>query len=63
MSLRDGPIWTRFAAQLISFIGEQTRWTTGGEHRECVWCGKVTQRRETWIEPVARERWVTQKSA
>jgi hypothetical protein len=38
------------------FVGDETRWLVDGEKRECMWCGKAKQRRETYQVP--RTRWI-----
>jgi hypothetical protein len=44
------------------FVGDQTRWRTAGEHRSCLWCGKMTQTLRRWTETkvVERESWEPQ---
>lgn len=42
----------------MHFIGDETRWRVRGDERECLWCGRVTQRRETYEHTTTRERWV-----
>lgn len=44
-------------AHCISFIGSETRWKIDGDHRSCIWCGKVSQRLKRWTETVQRTRW------
>lgn len=39
------------------FIGDDTRWKIDGDTRQCVWCGKATQRLKRWTEEVQREKW------
>jgi len=39
------------------FIGEETRWSTTGDTRECLWCGRHTQHLRRWTETINRERW------
>ena len=40
----------------MSFVGDETRWLVDGDRRECMWCGRAKQRRETYHVP--RQRWV-----
>ncbi|MCK9394266.1 MAG: hypothetical protein M0Q44_01580 [Methylobacter sp.] len=41
----------------IYFVGDDTRWRTAGDHRECLWCGTHAQRQLRWVEPVDRSAW------
>lgn len=43
------------------FIGDNTRWRVDGDHRSCLWCGKVSQQLKRWTETktVQHEEWVT----
>ena len=41
----------------MSFVGDDTRWTTNGEKRDCMWCGKASQRMRRWTETVERTEW------
>jgi len=44
-------------AHSMYFTGDETRWKTDGETRECLWCGNHSQTLRHWIEPVERRRW------
>jgi len=41
----------------MGFLGDDTRWATSGETRECVWCGKARQRLTRWTETIDRVGW------
>jgi hypothetical protein len=58
--------WTNYTAigrcaidpgHKMYFTGDDTRWQTTGDHRECLWCGNHTQKLRRWIEPVERSAW------
>ena len=58
--------WTRYTAvgrcaidpeHKMHFVGDDTRWRTNGEHRECLWCGAHAQKLRRWVEPVERSAW------
>jgi hypothetical protein len=44
-------------AHKMHFVGDDARWRTNGEHRECLWCGKHSQKLRLWVEPVERSAW------
>ena len=44
-------------AHKMHFVGDDTRWRTNGEHRECLWCGAHAQKLRRWGEPVERSAW------
>ena len=44
-------------AHKMHFVGDDTRWRTNGEHRECLWCGAHAQKLRRWVEPVERSAW------
>ena len=44
-------------AHKMHFVGDDTRWRTNGEHRECLWCGAHAQKLRRWVEPVERSVW------
>jgi hypothetical protein len=39
----------------ICFINDESRWSVNGAHRDCVWCGKASQR----LAAVTHTEWVT----
>lgn len=39
------------------FTGDETRWKEHGDTRECLWCGRRTEKLETWTETVLRKAW------
>ncbi len=41
----------------MHFVGDDTRWRTSGDHRECLWCGAHAQKLRRWVEPVERSAW------
>lgn len=43
----------------MHFVDDATRWRGGIDERECLWCGKVRQRRERYTRTTEYERWVT----
>lgn len=45
-------------AHRMGFVGDDTRWTTNGDQRDCLWCGKASQRMRRWTETVERSEWV-----
>lgn len=45
-------------AHVIAFTGDETRWENHEDHRNCRWCGQVTQYKKTFTETITRERWV-----
>ena len=58
--------WARYTAlgrcaidptHKMHFVGDDTRWRTNGEHRECLWCGEHAQKLRRWVEPVERSAW------
>ena len=44
-------------AHQMHFVGDDTRWRTNGEYRECLWCGAHAQKLRRWVEPVERSAW------
>lgn len=44
-------------AHKMYFVGDDTRWQTAGNHRECLWCGAHVQRLRRWVESVERSAW------
>ena len=46
-------------AHSMYFTGDDTRWKTEGDTRNCQWCGNNSQTLRRWIEPVERQRWET----
>lgn len=42
----------------IAFVGEETRWKTEGDKRECLWCGNFTQILVIQHKVIERRRWV-----
>lgn len=60
--------WERYAAvgrcaidqaHAMHFTGDESRWQTEGDTRECLWCGNHSQTLRRWIDPVERQRWET----
>jgi hypothetical protein len=60
--------WTRYTADgrcaidpehKMHFVGDDTRWRTTGDHRECLWCGNHSQKLRRWVEQIqiARSAW------
>jgi len=45
-------------AHQMHFIGDDTRWSIKGDQRDCLWCGKASQRMRRWTETVQRSEWV-----
>lgn len=45
-------------AHKMHFVGDDTRWTIKGDQRDCLWCGKASQRMRRWTEAVERSKWV-----
>jgi hypothetical protein len=43
----------------MHFVGDDTRWRTAGDHRECLWCGAHSQKLRRWVESVDRSAWET----
>ena len=41
----------------MHFVGDDTRWRTTGDHRECLWCRNHLQKLRRWVEPVERSAW------
>ena len=44
-----------------SYIGDESRFVTSGDHRECAWCGH-NQYLRRWNETVERSRWESQNT-
>jgi hypothetical protein len=44
-------------AHKMYFVGDDTRWRTAGDKRECLWCGNHAQKLRRWVEPVERSAW------
>ena len=40
------------------FVGDKTRWEVKGNHRSCLWCGKVQQQKKIRVTKVRTEEWV-----
>jgi len=65
--LREIPdFWERYIAvgrcaidpeHKMYFVGDDARWRTNGEHRECLWCGRHSQKLRRWVDPVERSTW------
>lgn len=65
--LREVPdFWERYTAagrcaidtaHSMYFVGDDTRWRTAGDHRECLWCGSHSQKLRRRIESVVRSEW------
>lgn len=58
--------WARYTAvgrcaidpeHKMHFVGDDTRWRTDGDQRECLWCGAHAQKLRWWVEPVERSAW------
>ena len=41
----------------MHFVGDNTRWRTTGDQRECLWCGAHAQKLRRWTESVERRAW------
>lgn len=58
--------WARYTAvgrcsidpeHKMHFVGDDTRWRTAGDKRECLWCGNHAQKMRRWVEPMERSAW------
>lgn len=42
---------------MMHFVGDDTRWLTDNDHRECLWCRKHSQKLRHWVESVEHSAW------